>query len=93
MTAPRLKLADLPGWPRYLTLAEAAAYVGVSVGTFETEVTAGLWPLPRKRGARGGKPTWDRHLLDQFADAAAELPPRHNREAPTQSVGDVAWDR
>lgn len=54
--------------PRYLNRREAAAYLGVSPTTFDEEVSAGLWPAPRRRGARGTSVTWDRRLLDAFAD-------------------------
>lgn len=63
----------LPGWPRYLSRDEAAAYVGVSASTFDDEVLAGWWPAPRRRGLKGGRCTWDRLALDAFADRAAGL--------------------
>ncbi len=66
-------LASLPGWPRHLTRELAAAYVGVSVSVFDDEVRQGVWPPPRRRGAKGGKHTWDRLLLDRASDAL--LPP------------------
>lgn len=59
--APRLE-------PRYLDRRQAAAYLGVSTSTFDEEVEAGQWPQPRRRGAKGGRYTWDRKLLDSFAD-------------------------
>jgi len=60
---------DLPRLePRYLDRRQAAAYLGVSTSTFDEEVEAGQWPQPRRRGAKGGRYTWDRKLLDSFAD-------------------------
>lgn len=57
--------------PVLLTTVEAARYVGVSTDVFVAEVEAGLWPRPLRRGARGGKPTWHRALLDEAALRAA----------------------
>jgi hypothetical protein len=82
-------------WPRYLTRAQAALYLGVGVDTFTAELRAGLWPPGRPRGGRGGLLTWDRLLLDRAADAFAELsnarpaPPATDAAAP---AGD-AWER
>ena len=59
--------------PRYLSRSEAAAYVGVSEDTFDQEVSAGLWPKPRRRGLKKIRVTWDRHLLDAFADRDSGL--------------------
>jgi hypothetical protein len=59
--------------PRFLSREEAAAYVGVSVDTFTAEVAAGQWPMPRKRGVKGFRVTWDRCLLDAFADRDSGL--------------------
>ena len=65
--------------PRYLSRVEAAAYVGVSPDTFDEEVAAGQWPQARRRGKKGTRITWDRVLIDLFADrdsglAGADLP-------------------
>jgi predicted DNA-binding transcriptional regulator AlpA len=46
----------------------AAEYLGVSASTFDAEVRSGLWPAPQRRGAKGGRLTWDRHLIDAWAD-------------------------
>lgn len=54
--------------PRFLSRAQAAAYLGVSTDTFTAEVAAGTWPQGRPRGDKGGKLTWDRILLDRAAD-------------------------
>ncbi len=65
MTARRIPLSDLPGWPLYLSLAQAAAYVGVSPAVFQAEVDAEVWPKPVTRGAKGGLSTWDRLMLEE----------------------------
>ena len=58
----------LYGWPRYLSRDDAARYVGVSATTFDYEVDQGWWPPARRRGRGGTRLTWDRVLLDRFAD-------------------------
>jgi len=69
--------------PRYLDRRQAAAYLGVSTTVFDEEVKAGLWPPPHRRGSKGGRHTWDRKLLDRFADqhACGQVP-----VAPAASV-------
>ncbi|GGF29007.1 hypothetical protein GCM10011611_38870 [Aliidongia dinghuensis] len=47
----------------------AAAFVGVSINTFEREVSEGGWPAGIPRGERGGKLTWDRRAIEMVADA------------------------
>jgi hypothetical protein len=69
----RLQIADMPAWPRFLSRVEAAAYVGVSTGLFDTEVAAGLWPEPQRRGAQGGRITWDKLAIDRAADQRSGL--------------------
>ncbi len=59
--------------PRFLSRSLAAAYLGVSVRTFDEEVAAGRWPAADRRGAKGGSLTWDRILLDRYADIRAGL--------------------
>lgn len=63
----------LPGWPRCLGREEAASYLGVSVSTFDAEVKSGYWPGPDRRGAKGGRVTWDRLLLDATQDRHSRL--------------------
>ena len=74
----------LPFWPRYLGRELAALYVGVSVDVFDDEVKEGLWPAPRRRGAKGGRLTWDRVVLDLVADQAAGI---HQVAPQTASTG------
>lgn len=85
----------LPFWPRYLTRAQAAAYVGVSVDVFDDEVQAGDWPPARRRGGKGGRLTWDRLLLDRMADAASGLlhTPETPAAAPSADPGEEQWMR
>ena len=66
MTKPALD--KLPHWPRWLNQRDAAAYVGVSAGTFRTEYLAGVWPGPGRR-----LNLWDRKLLDATSDRLSDL--------------------
>jgi hypothetical protein len=51
MIARRLELEKLPHWPRFLNLAQAVAYMGVSSAVFLMEVKQRMWPEPKRRGA------------------------------------------
>lgn len=64
----RIRISDMPFWPRFLSREESAAYVGVSVGLFDDEVSAGKWPPGMRRGKKDGRITWDRVALDRAAD-------------------------
>lgn len=66
-------ISNLPGWPRGLSAAQAAAYVGLSVPAFMAEVDHGKWPAPRRGGAGGGRLIWDRNLLDEYYDRLSRL--------------------
>jgi hypothetical protein len=44
--------------PRFLSVGQAAAYVGVSADTFLEEVALGWWPAALRRGAKGRRLTW-----------------------------------
>lgn len=70
MVARVKDLASMPAWPRMLSRDQAAAYLGVSPGTFLREVAHGKWPLPMERGSRK---TWDRVALDRVLDQSAGL--------------------
>jgi hypothetical protein len=59
--------------PRFLSVCQAAAYVGVSVDTFLGEVALGWWPAALRRGAKGRRVTWDRLALDAAADRHSGL--------------------
>lgn len=54
--------------PRGLSRPQAAAYIGVSVSTFDIMVSDGRMPKPKRINARI---VWDRHRLDE---AFAALP-------------------
>jgi predicted DNA-binding transcriptional regulator AlpA len=70
MTAAKKDIADLPGWPRGLSLAQAAAYVGLSPNTFKFHVDAGKYPQPASVGRRK---LWDRKALDLALDKVSGL--------------------
>lgn len=76
--------------PRYLSREEAAAYVGVSPNVFEAEVRQGYWPPARRRGAREGRLTWDRILLDLAADRFAGIVHGPVADSPAQPGGATA---
>lgn len=57
--------ATLPEWPRGMNVELAAAYVGLSPGTFRSGVEAGMWPEPMRIGKRT---IWDRARLDEAVD-------------------------
>jgi hypothetical protein len=82
MAERRASLERLPFWPRHLSREEAARYVGVCPEVFDTEVAAGLWPAARRRGAKGGRLTWDRCALDATSDRDAGLGPPDSEAAP-----------
>lgn len=71
MTDPAPALDKLPNWPRWLNQRQAAAYVGVSVGTFAKELAKGTWPAPGR--ASGRWRLWDRLLLDATSDRISNL--------------------
>lgn len=68
MTAKLADIKDCPGWPRWLSAEQAAAYVGVSTNLFLDEVKMGRWSKPIRRGRTGTRLTWDRALLDDASD-------------------------
>jgi hypothetical protein len=74
--------------PRYLTREGAALYLGVSVDVFDDEVRAGVWPPARRRGGNGGRHTWDRLLLDQYADRHSGLESQTSPAKPIATPAD-----
>lgn len=70
VTAAKKDISDLPGWPRALSLHQAAAYVGLSPNTFNTQVIAGVYP---KAVTFGRRKVWDRKALDQALDKMSGL--------------------
>ena len=91
----RAALTDLPFWPRCLSREEAARYVGVGVDVFDAEVKAGIWPLGRARGARGGRVTWDRLALDAAEDLRSGFTPTAaTQPGPQPADAEAAlWER
>ncbi len=62
--------ATLPHWPRRMTAAFAAAYLGVSPSKFHRGVNSGVYP-PGK--SDGGNMLWDIKALDAWSDRWAGL--------------------
>ena len=92
MSRRSLPIERLPGWPLFLTLSLAAAYVGASPGVFTAEVKAGIWPKPRLRGAKGGLATWDRREIDAISQNNVALtspaaPPLQPEESEQEFKG------
>ncbi|GBR69257.1 hypothetical protein GKA01_22350 [Gluconobacter kanchanaburiensis NBRC 103587] len=54
--------------PRFLNCKQSAAYIGIGVHVFNQEVKLGIWPQPHICAPNGGRLTWDRKLLDLYAD-------------------------
>ena len=75
MTARRSDIADLPNWPRGLSLEQASAYVGISPSHFTRHVT--VTPI-----GVGGRIIYDRQDLDRWLDL------RGNRTQPFNFAGD-----
>jgi hypothetical protein len=65
MTAKRGDIADLPNWPRGLSLEQAAAYAGFSVATFRLRVPV----APIRAGCRV---IYDRAEIDRWFDSQRE---------------------
>lgn len=72
----------LPSWPRGLPEDLAAAYVGLSVSTFRTQVTAG--DAPAATWLTPGRKVWLREHLDAWLDRKA------GTAAPSSPVNE--WD-
>jgi len=83
-----IPLSDLPDWPRLLSREEAATYVGVSATLFDQEVAGGMWPQPIRRGAAGGRVTWDRVAIDKALDTMASSMAQ-SEAGPT--LGELNW--
>ena len=72
MTNPGPALEKLPHWPQGLNQQQAAAYLGVSTGTFAKELRAGVWPAPIQIAERRRK-VWNRKALDAAFDRLCGL--------------------
>lgn len=69
MTARRSEIALPVGMtPRLLSREQAAAYVGLSPGAFDSEVDAGTYPRPFPL-RRTKRLLWDRIELDRALDS------------------------
>lgn len=83
-----------PGmFPRFLNRPQAAAYLGVSARTFDAEVTAGRWPKAYRRGTKEGALTWDRFVLDRWADRLGGLLSDERAEATDRTGEEEALRR
>lgn len=76
--------------PRALTREQAAAYVSLSVGAFNTLVARGLMPRPRRIGET--RLAWDRQELDSYF---SRLPHDDGTVPEPTDVGNDPdlWDR
>ena len=63
--------------PRFLSRAQAAAYLGVSEHIFAMEVQYGRWPKPVP-DCLGRKSRWDIRALDRRADELSALTRRED---------------
>lgn len=59
-------MAYLPFWPRLLTRAQAATYLGLTVTGFNQGLEDGTWPEPVT--THGRNKLWDRRRLDEAVD-------------------------
>ncbi len=73
-------------WPRGLPGEDLAAfYVGETPSSFREGVKKGIWPEPKKRGARN---IWDRDLLDQAMDRQSGLDAEPGEKEALESIHD-----
>jgi hypothetical protein len=70
-TAIRARLASVGIQPRGLSVEEAAAYAGLSAGSFLRAVESGTYPRPMTQP--GERKVWDRIALDRAMDALSGL--------------------
>ena len=83
--AGRARLAELRLAPRGLDIAEAAAYVGVGVGTFQAMVDDGRMPRAR---ALESRLVWDRAEIDEHF---SRLPYSGGSSADEGATVDERW--
>ena len=62
MSDLKLAFETLPHWPLWLNQRQAAAYLGISTGTFRSEIKRGVWPDGSVSDRRFR--LWDRRLLE-----------------------------
>ncbi len=68
----KLRPHEYPDWPRLLRPNFAAAYVGVTPGTFATLVKNGIYPEPMRESGYQFV-CWDRLALDKIIDAKSGM--------------------
>ena len=78
-TDGRPRLGEMPYWPRMLSVAQAAAYVGVSVNTFKAHIGK---PWPEAAARMGKRVLYDRAALDRAVDTLS----RPRLDSPTVAV-------
>ena len=71
-TTPVIRQKPLPDWPRGMSEPLAAAYVGLSVSSFRSEVKAGRAPQPSFITRR--RKVWLKDSLDGYLDRLFGLP-------------------
>lgn len=81
MSAKKADIAGLPDWPRLLSPVQSAAYVGLSLGTFNTR-------CPIEPIALGSRRLYDRKALDAWVDALGG----HGAEYGA-GLGGVSWEK
>jgi len=65
VTAPKVPIPSLPGWPRLFDDRLAAAYLSLGIECFRQHVGTGELPAPLTIGRRR---LWDRLALDAACD-------------------------
>lgn len=85
MTGPKIALADMPAWPRFLSEEEAAAYVRLSLNTFRNGIGT-LWPKAVRIGRRK---LYDRMAMDRAVDALSRTAPPTERAVDTHAGIDL----
>lgn len=65
MVQAKLKPHQMPDWPRLMGRLIAAAYCGVSAGTFDRMVREQKYPPPIREGRTV---LWDRVMIDEIID-------------------------
>lgn len=64
MSKRRMKPSEMPGWPRWMPLDLAMAYVGLGETRFHEDITSGKLPRP----AQQRPDRWDMLELDRYLE-------------------------
>lgn len=75
----RLAPAEMPGWPRRMGAALAAAYLGISPTKFLAGVRESRYP---EGEGDGGNRLWDRLALDAYVDGLPGKRPASEGDDP-----------